>query len=291
MKMHHRAAHRALQLLFLSALLAPLSPALAQRAVLAFAEQPAKLIRKTTVHEAPAGARLQSGDIVETDKRWLQLEWPGDAILALGPASSVLLGDAGGAPTVSLLRGWLKVSAGQRAARPLTIQAGGLELRTGGEGGSGVLHLSADQVELFVEQGTLAVTDREKSASAVTVNREHYAQRGGGLALRVAQRPPPAFIAAMPRSFFDTLVAVANRAVPAAVKPLREAGAADLAEWTNLAPMLSRQLVTQFSARLADPLFAGDAETMLAANPHWRQAIQQATSVRRRQNTISNVLF
>ena len=291
MKKHLQAAHLALRLLLLTALLAPMTPALAQRAVLAFAEHPAKLIRKTTVHEAPAGARLQSGDIIESGARGLQLEWPGDALIALGPSSSVQLSDAGGVPTVSLLRGWLKVSASRRAARPLTIQAASLEIQVGSEGGSGLLHLSPDQVALFVEHGTLSVNDKEKAAATTAVTREQYAQRRGGLALRVMPRPPQQFVAAMPRSFFDPLVAVGGRVAPAAIKPLREAGAADLADWTNLAPMVSKKLVSQFSARLADPLFVKEAETILSSNPDWRFAIEQATSSRRRLNTISNVLF
>jgi hypothetical protein len=291
MNTHYQTTLAALRLLLLAALLAPVAPALAQRALLSFSEQPAKLIRKTTVYDAPAGARLQTGDIIESGTRGLQLEWPGDALVALGPSSTVQLGDTGGAPTVNLLRGWLKVAADKRAARPLTARAGTLDIRVGGAGASGLLHLTPDQIELFVEHGTMSATDKDKAGAAVPIDREQYAERRAGLALRVTARPPQRFIAEMPRTFFDPLVAIAGRAKPAELKPLREAGARDLAEWTNLAPIVSKQLVAQFSARLADPVFAKDAETLLADNPDWRQALQQAGNAKRRLNTISNSLF
>ena len=54
---------------------------------------------------------------------------------------------------------------------------------------------------------------------------------------------------------------------------------------------LKKQLVAQFSTRLADPVFAKDAETMLVANPDWRAAVQQAVKAKRSLNTISNSLF
>ena len=291
MNTHYQTTLAALRLLLLAALLAPMAPALAQRALLSFSEQPAKLIRKTTVYDAPAGVRLQTGDIIESGARGLQVEWPGDALIALGPSSSVQLGDTGGAPTVNLLRGWLKIAADKRAARPLTARAGTLEVRVGSEGASGLLHLTPDQIELFVEHGTLSATDKEKAGAAMPVSREQYAQRRAGLALRVVERAPQRFIAEMPRAFFDPLVAIAGRAKPAEVKALREAGARDLAEWTNLPPIVSKQLVAQFSTRLADPVFAKDAETMLLANPDWRAAVQQAGKAKRSLNTISNSLF
>src|SRR5690606_22493964 len=86
--------------------LAPAAPALAQTALISHAEQPSRLIRKTTVHQAPAGVRLQAGDIVESHAGLVQIEWANGARFALGPASSVLVNDAGAAPSASLLRGW-----------------------------------------------------------------------------------------------------------------------------------------------------------------------------------------
>lgn len=279
---------RAAGLLSLAALLAPAPPALAQRALLSHAEHPAKLIRKTTVYDAPAGAALQPGDIVESGPRGLQIEWPNGALMALGPSSGVRLEAAAGVPSVNLLRGWLKIAAGKPTSQ-LNAAAGPLEVRT--SNGSGILHLSSDKTELFVERGTLSATDKDKGGAAVPVNGEQYALRRGTLGLQVAGRPPRLFVSEMPRAFFDPLVAVAKRAKPAEAAPLREVDARDLADWNDVPALLNKRLVAQFAARLADPAFAKDAETVLANNPEWRQAVQQNASARKRATTISNSLF
>jgi len=276
------AATRAL---LLAALLAPAVPALAQRALLSHAEQPAKLIRKTTVYDAPAGASLQPGDIVESGARGLQIEWPNGALMALGPSSSVQLDAAAGAPSVNLLRGWIKVAANKPASR-LTAAAGPLEVRAGG--GSGILHLAADMTELFVEQGTLSAVDKDKAAAPpLPVNREQYALRRGALPLQLMPRAPKLFVSGMPRAFFDPLVPVANRAKAAEAAPLREVDARDLADWNDVPAIVNKRLVAQFAARLADPAFAKDAETLLNNNADWRQAVQNI----KKRNTITNYLF
>lgn len=275
--------------LLLAALLAAAAPALAQRALLSHAEHPAKLIRKTTVYDAPAGASLQPGDIVESGLRGLQIEWPNGALMALGPSSSVRLEAAAGAPYVNLLRGWLKIAASKPPTSQVNAAAGPLEVRA--SNGSGILHLSSDKTELFVERGTLSATDKDKGGAAVPVSGEQYALRRGALGLQVAGRPPRLFVTEMPRAFFDPLVAVAKRAKPAEAAPLREVDARDLADWNDVPALLNKRLVAQFAARLADPAFARDAETVLANNPEWRQAVQQNASARKRANTISNYLF
>jgi len=277
--------------LLLLALAAP--PALAQRALLSHAEQPAKLIRKTTVYDAPAGASLQAGDIVESGPRGLQIEWPNGALMALGPSSSVQLDATAGAPAVSLLRGWIKIAAGKPPTSQLSATAGPMEVRA--SNGSGILRLTSDKTELFVEQGTLSAADKDKAGAAAAaptvVNREQYALRRGALALQVSPRPPRLFVSEMPRAFFDPLVSVGKRAKPAEAAPLREVGAKDLADWNDVPALLNKRLVAQFAARLADPAFAKDAETVLANNPDWRQAVQQNTSAKKRATTINNIIF
>ncbi len=277
-------------------------PALAQRALLSHAEQPAKLIRKTTVYDAPAGTTLQAGDILEAGPRGLQIEWPNGAMMALGPASSVRLNPVGDpaagspaagspaarspaarSPTVSLLRGWIKLATSQPAVSQLSAIAGVLEVRT--NNGSGILRLTSDKTELFVERGTLEVFDQTKGGSAapaLPVTREQYALRPRVLALQVAARPPRLFVAQMPREFFDPLVPVARRAPPAQPSALREVDAKDLGDWNDVAALLNKRLVAQFAARLADPAFARDATTLLASNPDWRLALQKQSGVKKR---------
>jgi hypothetical protein len=283
----------------LAALLAPAAPALAQRAVLSHAERPAKLIRKTTVYDAPAGASLLPGDIIESGAGGIQIEWTNGALLALGPASSAQLDTAEGAPSVNLLRGWLKISANKPGATGLpgpgasliTTSVGALEVRA--SNASGILHLAADKTELFVEQGVLSASEKDRSPAGVPapVNREQYAVRRGAQALQIMPRAPRLFVTEMPRTFFDPLVAVAGRTKPAGTVALREVEARDLADWNDAPALLRKRLVTQFSSRLADPAFRADAETVLANDADWRQVLLQNANNKRRANTFNNYLF
>jgi len=271
-------------------LLALPTPALAQRALLSHAEQPAKLIRKTTVYDAPAGSGLLPGDIIESGARGLQIEWANGALVALGPSSSVHLAAASGTPVVNLLRGWVKMSAGKTVTGRVHTAAGALEVRASATPASGIVHLEQDTTEVFTDLGTLSVSDKDKGGDALPVLREQYALSRGAGAPQIAARPPKRFITEMPRSFFDPLVAVAARTAPAQAAPLREVAAGDLIGWGAASPVLRKRLVAQFSPRLADPSFAKDAEIVLGDNPDWRPALQQQAGAKKR-NAVSNYLF
>lgn len=215
----------------LCALLTLALPARAQRAVLSHAETPAKLIRKTTVYDAPAGASLLPGDIIEAGQRGLQIEWSNGALMALGPASSVQLDSSAGTPTVSLLHGWAKLAALKPANSQLSATAGQLAIRA--DQGSTILHLAADKSELFVEQGNLPVTETDRNGidGPQTVGREQYAIRRGAQALQVMPRAPKLFVSEMPRAFFDPLLAVSDRIRPAELVQVREANVNDDPDW------------------------------------------------------------
>lgn len=272
-----------------AALLAAALPALAQRALVSHAEQPAKLIRKTTVFNAPAGASLQPGDIVESGVTGLQIEWSNGALMALGPSSSVQLDAIGGTPAVNLLRGWLKIASRGPAPTQLTAMAGLLEVRLGS--GSGIVHLAADKTELFVELGTLSALDHNRPGAALPVNREQYAVYSAAPGLQVAPRAPRQFVSDMPRAFFDLLVAVAGRATPANAAPLREVSVQDLTNWRDVPASVNKRLVVQFSPRLSDPTFARDAVTALANDPDWKLALRQNIVVKQRAKAVTNHLF
>lgn len=266
------------------------APAWAQRALLSHAEQPAKLIRKTTVYDAPVGSGLLPGDIVESGARGVQIEWANGALVALGPSSSMQLAAANGAPVVNLLRGWMKMSAGKTVTGRVHAAAGALEVRASAPPASGIVYLAQDTTEVFADLGTLSVSDKDKGGDAVPVAREQYAIRRGAVALQVAARPPKRFIAEMPRTFFDPLVAVARPAASAQAAPLREVAAGDLIGWGAAPPALRKRLLAQFSSRMADPSFAKDAETVLGEDPDWRAVLQQQAATKKR-NAISNYLF
>lgn len=263
-----------------AALLAPAAPSLAQNAVISHAEQPSRLIRKTTVHLAPAGVRLLPGDIVESGAKPVQIEWPNGVRLALGPASSVQVGDAGGVPSASLLRGWGKFATAP-AGKQLAVDAGLLSLRAAAA--SGIVHLAPDRAELFVESGSVPVSDTGPGAMrSVTVGREQYAARPNARPLEVAPRAPRLFVEQLPRAFLDPLVAVAARAPASAPTPQRQVASADIAAWGDAGPAVRKRLAGQFAPRLLDATFRNQAEDLLAAFPEWREALrrQRATQIR-----------
>ncbi len=268
----------------------PAAPALAQNALVSHAEQAPRLIRKTTVYQAPAGVRLQAGDIVESNAGTVQIEWSNGARFALGPASSVLVNDAGAAPAASLLRGWGKFATGAPAGGRLALDAGQLSLPAAGA--SGILRLAPEGTELFVESGAVVVTDNGPGgARAVAVSREQYAARMATRPLAIAPRAPRLFVQQLPRAFLDPLINVAARARAAEPRPQREIAAADVAAWRDAGPALRRRLATQFAARLEDAVFRNEVEDLLADQSEWRDLLRRQRAVKTRANTPLNHLF
>lgn len=277
--------------LLLCAALACAAPAFAQLARLTHADVAAKLIRKTTVYDVPVGTALLSGDLVSSSTGNVQLEWPGGVLVALGPDSSILVDNAATAPALTLLRGWIKVKAGGSGPDgKLALVAGPLVI---GTAGSGILHVGPDRAELFVEQGTMAVSasDPAQRATPLVVGREQYAARVAGQDVQTAPRAPRPFVGALPRGFFDPLVGVAARVAPAAPVALREVDPADVAAWSDVPAPLRAQLAARFAPRLADPVFRAGALKLLGSRPEWQATLQSDTAPRKPQTTFSNHLF
>ncbi|CDG85988.1 hypothetical protein [Janthinobacterium agaricidamnosum] len=290
----------------MAVLLLPALSALAQNpALISHAEQPARLVRKTSVFDAPAGVALQAGDIVESGATGLQIEIPGGPMVALGPASGIYIDSASGALGVSLLRGWLKVAQDKPGAGRASVSASLVEVRT--SGGTGIVHAAPDGTELFVEQGTLMAApvapekDKDKPGPALAeqaFRRDQYAlwrdaRSGPALPPVLAARPPKQFVSQMPPAFFDPLVAVAARIRPAQPVLQHEVSAQEVAGWNDAAPAaLRKRLVARFAARLSDAAFRKDAETLFGAHPDWQQVLQaQRTERKVKAYSATNVIF
>jgi hypothetical protein len=272
-----------------AALLLPAAPSLAQQAVISFAEQPLRLIRKTTVYQASSGVRLQAGDIVESIAQPSQIEWPNGARLALGPASSVLVRNATDLPGASLLRGWAKFATTAPAGGRLSFDAGTLGVQA--QGASGIVHLTADRTELLVESGTVAAADKAAGAAPAPIGNGQYAVRQTAGPFQTAPRPPRQFIGQMPRAFLDPLVAVAALAPGSIATAEREIAAADIAAWRDAGADVRQRLASQIAARLADGAFRAQAESLLDNQPEWRAAMRRRDIIRSRTATPLNHLF
>lgn len=215
---------------------APAAPTLA----ITFAEQSARLVRDTALYRAGRGVVLRPGDMLESGGGAIQFA-AGAATLALGPASRLFVKNGG---ELVLLDGWLKLHA--RAGQAVTVATANLQLA--GAGSTVTLRAAGAASELFAESGEVLVHELNagKRKRSAAVPHEHFAVRSGALPLRLADRPPPAFLAAMPRSFRDELVALPAPAAPVAPRHERPATFAELAPWLAAHPALRQQLQMRF---------------------------------------------
>jgi hypothetical protein len=219
-----------------SAQAAPPTPA---AIAVTFAENPPRLVRDKGFYRAGRGLVLRANDMLESGAGALQLG-AGGTTIALGPASKVFI--SSGSELV-LLDGWLKLRAD--AQQPFTVAAH--KLRLSGAGTTVTLHAAPEVIELFAESGDVLVEEpgAGKAGRGTKVPHERFAVRAGALPLRLAARPPAAFLAAMPPGFRDETVALAAPA-PAAPKLERAATFAELSPWLADHPSLRRQLQARF---------------------------------------------
>ena len=216
-------------LLSLAMALSALPAAAAPASAISYAEAPVRLVRDTSLFTAARGAKLQTGDIIETGAGPVQLEGVGAAV-AVGPGSRVYfkLGDKA---ELTLLSGWMKVQAGTTG--PI-INAG--TLRVTPDGSSLIINAAPGKTALFVETGTPSAAEMQgsKQLRVTKFAREQYAVRTTKEALKVLPRAPKDFLGAMPPAFFDPLVVVSFKGAAPAPKLERAAVFA-----TDVAPMLA----------------------------------------------------
>lgn len=215
---------------------APADPPLA----ITFAEQAARLVRDTGLYSAGRGVVLREHDMLESGDGAIHLT-AGGATLALGPASRLYVRSAG---DLVLLGGWLKLHGPTRQAISVTTA----NLQATGAGSTYSMRATEGTSELFVESGAVLVRElnagqRRRGAS---VPPEHFAVRAGALPLRLSERAPPAFLAAMPPGFRDELVALTLTAPPGMPRHERAARFAELAPWLGAHPLLRRRVQARF---------------------------------------------
>lgn len=222
-------------LLSLAMLAFALPAGAAPASAISYAEAPVRLVRDTSLFLAARGARLQSGDIIETGASPIQLEGMGGATVAVGPASRVYFKLVGDAAELTLLAGWLKVQPGAAPSpASTTINAG--TLRVNPDASSLIINAAPGKTALFAETGAPMVAEMQgvKQLRATRLAREQYAVRTTREALKVLPRAPKDFLGAMPPAFFDPLVVVTFKGAASAPKLERAA-----VFTTDIAPMLA----------------------------------------------------
>jgi hypothetical protein len=218
-----------------------------------FAEPAARLARDTSMYRAGRGVVLRANDMLESGSGAIQVD-AGGSTLALGPATRVYI--RSGSELV-LLDGWLKLQG--RPGQPLTVATSTLQLD--GAGATVTLHAQGDTSELFAETGEVPVRELNagKPRIASKVAHDQFAARSGALPLRIAPRPPAAFLAALPRDLSDALVPVKAGAATAAPPLERAASFAELGPWLAGQPLLRQRLQRRFDPPRIPPHTARSA--------------------------------
>jgi hypothetical protein len=267
----------ALLALFLSF---PLSARTQEAGTLTLVEGALRLIRGTIVLQAVEGMRLRPGDIFESsDPGFAQLEFPGGAVVALGPSSRLLLlnARAGRGQTASpavelvLLSGWLKgeINSNAGAYRYATPA-----LAATSREGSVVLHAAAN-TEIFVESGSSAialVTPEGNLGSSSSAKAGQFFSRRAGKNVITSPRPDPGFVTSMPSPFRDTLPSRLSRfAGKREAEPRRdhEVTYPEIQPWLTIGHTWRRGFVQRFEPRLNDAEFRKGIEAHLGEFPEW----------------------
>jgi hypothetical protein len=272
-------------------------PAAAQElGTLTLVEGPLRLIRGTTVLQGGEGVRLHQGDILESSAAgFAQVEFRGGTIVALGPATRVLLfshtagRDAqGNAEQLVLLSGWLKSQTGSssqayRYDSPL--------LAATSQGGSLVLHCTAEATEIFVESGSArigAVSTDGKWRNLQIAKAGQFYSRFAGKDVVVNPRPSSPFVEAMPRPFRDTFPSLMPRFANKQPQPKRdhEVTYAEIQPWLTARQAWRSGFIRRFQPRLQDPAFRKALEAHLKDHPEWVPVVHPELSNKERQLTI-----
>jgi hypothetical protein len=234
------------------------------------------LIRGPTVFSIAEGSKVQAGDILHTDaKGQAQIEVQGGLRFNLGATTQVLLlnlpGGRGDTDLV-VLAGWVKFAAKKSDTGALRFHTPTTQILA--EDGTGVLHAGSNMMEIYVETGTVKLTEMGKQGAAGNVHSikgGNFTGRTGEQPAVTADRPPPPFVGAMPRHFRDNLHALMDRFKNKTVEPKREHEAAygEVEAWLKAGLPVRRTFVNRFQARARDTEFRKALVENLRAHPEW----------------------
>ena len=244
-----------------------------------------RIIRGISVLQAAEGARLRQSDILESsDKGFVQLEFGGGAIVALGPSSRLYIfrhhtegksgGDAPGEELI-LLAGWLKGQSGVHASS-YRYESSLLEATT--RNGAVVVHHNDSDCDFFVESGSAAIAEVSSDGYAgkpVTGTAGLFYSRHQGKAMVSTPHPSAAFIDAIPRAFRDALPSrLAHfKGKPVEPKVQHPVSYAEIQPWLTIPSAWRKEFVDRFEGRLKDPEFRKQLEMHAAQYPEWQPVL------------------
>ncbi len=220
-----------------------------------------RLLRGTAWFTLSEGVRIRDGDTIDLpEKGQLQIELTdGGAVSAIGPgalyAASLTPRDGKQPPLAEffLPRGWLKLDAKASGTR-LRIRSPNSTVMA--SEAVAVMHATGDNVDMFVETGSVKMTD----PAGPETKGGGYVTRAAGKSAESAARAPSAFVGAMPRDFMDPLPQRAAKFASARPDPApdREATFPEAQPW--LTGPYRAAFMKRFEPKLGDPAFRTVAE-------------------------------
>jgi hypothetical protein len=242
------------------------------------ADKPVRIIRGATVLKAVVGVPVQKDDIVETGASGAQIEVGKELMFALAPETKVYLanpqfGESYHAEIV-LMSGWLKVFD-KRSGSGGRVLITTPSIRVSLEAGFSIVHVSASKTEMFAEEGVQTVAEFNeagKIGADLKIGREQYAVRLAGQSLKIIPRPPKEFIAEMPITFRDPVVAAPDRLKGVKMQAVkeREVDYPDVEHWLKSNIALKKTFVNRFRPRLKDAKFRQLLDAQLGQTADWK---------------------
>lgn len=231
-----------------------------------------RVLRGTAVFRGVEGMRFQSGDIVETaSPGFVQAEFSGGTIAAIGPATRVWIRGTGGERDLVLMSGWVKAETPPNGG---TYRLVGPLLSATSKGGAVIVHAGAGEAAIYLENGNATI--EEVGGKTIPAKSGQFLTRHAGKNAVVAARPDNAFVDAMPRPFRDTLPSRMSRfAGKKSPEPKmdHEISYAEAEPWLKLGRGWRRTFSERFQPRLKDAEFRKSVEQHIAEYPEWDRVL------------------
>lgn len=245
----------------------------AQGALVGILEGRATLLRAVGKFELAEGVALREADIVETaPASFVQIELADGVRIGLGENSRLMLAPPGTTLRARLLQGWMKLTPGTDKVAPGEFATPRLNI--GALAGTAVVSADSAQYALFVESGTLAITERGSAAPRPAKAGDFLAGRTGA-SLALTARPMPDFLERLPRPFRDALPARAAkfRDRPTTARALGDVSYDEVAAWLVADDAARAPLHDAWRPRLNDKAFRDAVLAHVAQHPEWRPIV------------------
>ena len=173
-----------------------------------------------------------------------------------------------------MLNGWVKFVTTQRDPKvglPFEFRTPLFELQPAP--GVVVLKTSAAETAVFIESGTMRLTERSGGTrgSEIVLKQGNFYQRKAAGKGQFGATLSPEFIAEMPRTFRDSLPTRSDRFIAGniAAKPGPDFDYGEVEGWLKSEPAIRRPLVQRWRGKVRDEAFRAALVANVTSHPEW----------------------